>query len=226
MDACVCARPGVFVRFSHVMNATAPAAIPGRRPSSAGAAGAHIAHCTLHARTAPIPLPSAESSASPGCDARGHARRPRPGTRSAGPVWTDCGVPTRQRPRPPRPRMDRRHRPCRPDRRTGHAPQPPNQRSPSSRASGHEWFCGGVGVAPCALSAAARFECLYGPRHPVHTKRCAELDGVARISEAMHLPIPSKALQRYRLNDGFGALRSVPSVTHRVITPILCGSSR
>ena len=35
-----------------------------------------------------------------------------------------------------------------------------------------------------------------------------DLDGLARISEAMHLPIPSKALQRYRLNDGFGALRS------------------
>ena len=124
-------------------------------------------------------------------------------------VWSLRPRPTRQRrPRCPRPRLDRHHRPCRPDRRTGHAPQPPNQRSPSSRARGHEWFCGGVGVAPCALSAAARFECLYGPRHPVHTKRCAELDGVARISEAMHLPIPSKALQRYRLNDGFGALRS------------------
>ena len=53
----VAARPGIFVHFSHVMNTTAPAAIPGRRPSSAGAAGAHIAHCTLHARTAPAPRP-------------------------------------------------------------------------------------------------------------------------------------------------------------------------
>ena len=47
----VAARPGVFVHSSHVMNTTAPAAIPGRRPFSTGAPGAHIAHGTLNTPT-------------------------------------------------------------------------------------------------------------------------------------------------------------------------------
>ena len=81
----VAARPGVFVHSSHLMNTTAPAAIPGRRPFSAGA---HIAHGTLTRphRDHTLEERGVERSAA-SLDTHGHARRSQSSARSAGPVW-------------------------------------------------------------------------------------------------------------------------------------------
>ena len=89
----VAARPGVFVHSSHVMNTTAPAAIPGRIPFSAGAPGAHIAHGAL---TRPhralfnhtVEERGIERSAA-SLDTHGHACRSQSSARSPGPVWRD-----------------------------------------------------------------------------------------------------------------------------------------
>jgi hypothetical protein len=79
----VAARPGVFVHFSHVMNTTAPAATPGRRPFSAGAPG--IAHGPRHpaerAHTAPVAERGVER---PGC------ARPCPRVPARDPVRRAC----------------------------------------------------------------------------------------------------------------------------------------
>ena len=81
----VAAPPGVFVNTSHVMSTTAPAAIPGRRPFSAGV---HIAHGTLTRphRDHTLEERGVERSAA-SLDTHGHARRSQSSARSAGPVW-------------------------------------------------------------------------------------------------------------------------------------------
>jgi len=113
----VAARPGIFVHFSHVMNTTHNCSSRNSWPQTLLSHTSHTAPARPH-RAHTVAERGIERL-TPGCDARGHARSPRPGTRSAGPVWTHCrdsGVPTRQRPRPPRPRLDRRHGPYRPGR--------------------------------------------------------------------------------------------------------------
>jgi len=198
----VAAQPGIFVHFSHVMNTTAPAAIPGRRPSSAGAAGAHIAHCTLHARTAPIPLPSAESSASHPVVM--HTAMPAVHARAPAPPGL-CGLTVECRPANARAPLARAwtaaivHAA-----RTGAQDTHRSRRTRGHQARGLPVTSGSVRRWRGSLRPvrSSQFECLLWSTSPCSTKRCADLDGVARISEAMHLSDHPKALQgSFRLDD-------------------------